>query len=593
MAGRETGVIRSGYAGDVDAAKQYTGIARTQLGILKNLMSFNNLQQLSRTVTLVDGTTIFVQSVFGQDAIIVTVPPVINRQADIQQPEIEQVKPPVTDYAGVSMPNPVPYIGVHIAYDMDVNWHLVPSVTASNGVTLAVLTPDKRYIVLGNGVLSTTDMVFTPMQFPDGYIGMDYYVYPYHRNYLDHGYFSNYNKYGYFSIDYAHYSYYYGLGYTYFGNNYYIENSYINRYFASYYNPYDQYYFNPYSSGYISPADAASTRRSYFIKNSDSVLEQYKLGTLPSWVVLGVAGINKYGYISRLVDSVPMTVTMQTSVTTVGNSTEVGQTWEFSYIDPTSGELMSLSGAGMSTRITTLHTSSSGLKFLSATTTITNLIERTITGKLQERNGQMCYGKNMDSGAGIPFFGSDVYTPSIPPTMDTLVDTELPFFTQWSKKNTCYYQQNAPLGNALLDATLYGVTTIELSPVGLIADGNGHAAAGDRLGMFSTGEDGTQVELYGTAVYSFDWQTGELTFKKWKPLKDAAGNEIQSKIVDLHTAWSVEKINCLVGYVWENEDKLWPDVAVYLQNKISNMVKGLSNQALYAMIKGILPPPKN
>ncbi len=74
MASRETGVVRQRLGGDTAVAQRLNGIARTQLGILKELMAFGNLQQLSRTVRLGDGTEIFVQSVFGQDSVRITPP---------------------------------------------------------------------------------------------------------------------------------------------------------------------------------------------------------------------------------------------------------------------------------------------------------------------------------------------------------------------------------------------------------------------------------------------------------------------------------------------------------------------------------------
>ena len=58
-------------------AQGYTGIARTQLGILKDNMRLGNLAQLSRTVELTDGTKIFVSSIHGQDTIRVETPAAI------------------------------------------------------------------------------------------------------------------------------------------------------------------------------------------------------------------------------------------------------------------------------------------------------------------------------------------------------------------------------------------------------------------------------------------------------------------------------------------------------------------------------------
>ena len=146
------------------------------------------------------------------------------------------------------------------------------------------------------------------------------------------------------------------------------------------------------------------------------------------------------------------------------------------------------------------------------------------------------------------------------------------------------------------DVSLFGVTTIELSPVGLIADGAGYAATGTSLGIFPVREDGieggtedgTQVELYGTAVYNFDWQTGELTFKKWKPLLDKDGNEVQSKIVDLPAGvvWSEDSINCVVTY----NGLHWPDVRAYIKERDKDWKSGefkIGKPLLYELVKAI------
>jgi hypothetical protein len=71
---RETGPVRKRFDGDIEAAKDVTGFARTQLGLLKQQMELNNLQQLVRSFVLADGTTLTVQSIFGQDAIHIEAP---------------------------------------------------------------------------------------------------------------------------------------------------------------------------------------------------------------------------------------------------------------------------------------------------------------------------------------------------------------------------------------------------------------------------------------------------------------------------------------------------------------------------------------
>lgn len=62
--------------GDIFKANQLWGEGRHQLSILKNLMSFGDLQQDQRTVPFADGTIIKCLSCFGQDVINIYVPQV-------------------------------------------------------------------------------------------------------------------------------------------------------------------------------------------------------------------------------------------------------------------------------------------------------------------------------------------------------------------------------------------------------------------------------------------------------------------------------------------------------------------------------------
>lgn len=66
--------IRYITEGDESRAKGLLGEGRHQLSILKNAMSFQNLQQLQRVVKFDDGTIIKCLSCFGQDVINIFVP---------------------------------------------------------------------------------------------------------------------------------------------------------------------------------------------------------------------------------------------------------------------------------------------------------------------------------------------------------------------------------------------------------------------------------------------------------------------------------------------------------------------------------------
>lgn len=174
-------------------------------------------------------------------------------------------------------------------------------------------------------------------------------------------------------------------------------------------------------------------------------------------------------------------------------------------------------------------------------------------------SGTIQTGYNADSTLGVP--GSPLtYATSVTPypaASSALTTTVPDFLKTWhADAEITYAKDGAGASNTLNDSALYGVTEVHISPVGLIADGAGHATAGEPVGIFSADEDGTQVEIYGTAVYTFDWQEGSLTFKKWKPLLDADGNEVASEVVDLPAAWIGNPINCVITY----KGLHWPDV---------------------------------
>lgn len=72
---REYHEIRQTVDGDTEAAGALLGVARTQLGILKNALTLGGLPSGKRTVQLPDGTVIQVSSAYGQDSVRISVPP--------------------------------------------------------------------------------------------------------------------------------------------------------------------------------------------------------------------------------------------------------------------------------------------------------------------------------------------------------------------------------------------------------------------------------------------------------------------------------------------------------------------------------------
>ncbi len=104
---REDGPVRFRFEGAAEAAQGYIGQARTLLGILKNQMRLGGLQQLSREITLSDGTRLFCQSVFGQDTIRITAEAGGVGQVETRE-EREYSTQPVFS-VGVMLPNQIPY----------------------------------------------------------------------------------------------------------------------------------------------------------------------------------------------------------------------------------------------------------------------------------------------------------------------------------------------------------------------------------------------------------------------------------------------------------------------------------------------------
>lgn len=151
-----------------------------------------------------------------------------------------------------------------------------------------------------------------------------------------------------------------------------------------------------------------------------------------------------------------------------------------------------------------------------------------------------------------------------PAYSQSITGTAAPLYLQYHNAVLPQYVSDTAQSSTVMNnSAMYGVTEVSISPVGLIANGAGFSAAGTSLGMFSVDEDGTQVEIYGTAVYTFDWSTGSLTFKSWKPLRDVNGNEVAAKTVNLPagSVWSDSSVNCIITY----KGLHWKDVKEYVK----------------------------
>lgn len=104
---REYGEVRFRFVGGDDLAKRYIGIARTQLGLLKNFMRAQGLQQLSRRIFLADGTGLVLASIFGIDIIEIDVTSQVQAAREITGGEVitseYQIAVDIDDGQGLSM----------------------------------------------------------------------------------------------------------------------------------------------------------------------------------------------------------------------------------------------------------------------------------------------------------------------------------------------------------------------------------------------------------------------------------------------------------------------------------------------------------
>ena len=182
------------------------------------------------------------------------------------------------------------------------------------------------------------------------------------------------------------------------------------------------------------------------------------------------------------------------------------------------------------------------------------------------QSGYNATSKYGSPGNPLPYAG---YEPAYPAYSNTLVGTAAPLYLQYHNEfKPEYVSDTAQSSTEMNNSALYGVTKIELSPIGCVTT--------ESLGMFAhpdeTSNASTQIELYGTAVYDFDWATGALTFNQWKPLHDAGGNEITSKMIDLPAGetWGSLGTNCLITY----RGLHWPDVKEYVKLRNTDMKTG-------------------
>src|SRR5882724_1823957 len=639
MAARETGVIRKFFAGDRQAAEGYVDIARKELGILKEQMSFNNLQVLRRTVQLSDGTIIIVRSIFGQDDVFITVP-IIEEESEPETQQVAKKQSRVIDFGGVAMPNPVPYRGVGIVVTT-VDGVKSTYVMASDGTVLASEVQN----VVGGQTQYVPDIVWNG----EGSVNM----------YVHSAVPANFNHQLTFTV------------------------------------PDDCISPEP----PVSPSSMFNARRkAWLLKNSNEFMAALKGNFQPGAVGVTRAELQtgalpaSWDYLikSRYGDSyesftladgshagrhTKMPIVMSvTTVDTVLSDTSAGfsiQDLDILLIVSTDiGPLLALAGTivtqraatfqyvdangvnqtetvnGTLTQVATHHHNSANALVVTIEFTYANwyvpnnthIISPNVAPGLEsllphqfilDRSNLGIGFGGIGFGVGLLWNGvveggytanmSDIevieinifdlhdilgfnsigFVPAIPVLSNTLVGTAAPLYLQYHNTVLPQYVSNTAQSSTVMNNSgMYGIKQIELCLFGPAPDGQA-------IGIFTdpTDADGaTQIAYYGEASLLFDWAQGKITMLSWNPRKDENGNDAPTIInlpdgVKYHNnngtlqftgladfASGLAAYNCAIGYVWDQPADLWPDVNEYLLAKIALLNSGGGDTVLNEII---------
>lgn len=124
---------------------------------------------------------------------------------------------------------------------------------------------------------------------------------------------------------------------------------------------------------------------------------------------------------------------------------------------------------------------------------------------------------------------ASLYTPVIPVVLNTLAGTAPDFILQYRKDVKPKYDKTGVLASTVWnDSALVDNQTVTLIPFGIVKDGKS-------LGMFAHTDDAsgaTQIEVYGKATFVYKYDTGAFTFRSWQGLPDATdGLKVLSRSV--------------------------------------------------------------
>lgn len=188
-------------------------------------------------------------------------------------------------------------------------------------------------------------------------------------------------------------------------------------------------------------------------------------------------------------------------------------------------------------------------------------------------------GYHKDSTFGVPQSGLTAweFSPTLPAYFNTLAGTAPEIILQYRRDVSIQYdREDIGLGSVLWnDSAMSPGMVVTLIPFGPVKEGVS-------LGMFADYNDyfgASQLELFGSAEYRYDYASGALIFRRWlsHPL-----------IVDLPpgVAWSNASYKMLIKY----SGLRWPDVVEAAKKKDKQRAEGGGDRFMNAVLDALKVP---
>lgn len=152
-------------------------------------------------------------------------------------------------------------------------------------------------------------------------------------------------------------------------------------------------------------------------------------------------------------------------------------------------------------------------------------------------------GYHADSTFGAPAYApvGVRYIPPQPAYFNTLAGAAPAFVLEYHANQKPRYDKTGG-DQAWLSSALVPGATIKVIPLGRVSED-------ESLGIFSTG--GAHVEVYGSAIFTYDYATGAISFVEWRPLPGGV-EAIQIAIPDDYELGETNALLIYGGIKWDD-----------------------------------------